>query len=333
MVTSPGGPEPPAARPRRQARRPPASSRSRRSRRRARPAGPCVSASWPPGRRTNSSGGLCRYLAVRRTASAREQGKSGSRAMSTAMRRAACGLRFPIRTWSIHSLPRSMVNSMSARSAKYRSSWSAYRRSSAPTAGRRSSSVLSGCGLCVPATTSSPCARNITSPYGARSPVAGLRVNSTPVPESGPQLPKTIACTVTPVPRLSGMPSCARYARARSLFQDRNTASTAPRSCSHGSSGASVPTISRYISRKRRRQSAANTGSPATMPSPAAVASLSPRSRIVSIIPGIDTGAPERTLTSKGLAGSPNCRPSCSAIRWTCACRTVSSASGQPAVR
>ena len=38
----------------------------------------------------------------------------------------------------------------------------------------------------------------------------------------------------------------------------------------------------------------------------------------MSIIPGIETGAPERTLTSSGSAGSPNRRPtaaSTSAIR------------------
>src|SRR5438093_4665109 len=39
------------------------------------------------------------------------------------------------------------------------------------------------------------------------------------------------------------------------------------------------------------------------------VRSLSPRLRIVSIIPGIDTGAPERTETSSGFIGSPNFFP------------------------
>ena len=34
-----------------------------------------------------------------------------------------------------------------------------------------------------------------------------------------------------------------------------------------------------------------------------------PRFRIVSIIPGIDALAPERTDTSNGLAGFPNCLP------------------------
>ena len=37
------------------------------------------------------------------------------------------------------------------------------------------------------------------------SPVEGLRVKATPVPLPVPMLPKTIACTLTAVPRSSGM--------------------------------------------------------------------------------------------------------------------------------
>ena len=59
----------------------------------------------------------------------------------------------------------------------------------------------------------------------------------------------------------------------------------------------------------RLRQSAANPWSLVALARPAAVSSLRPRLRIVSIIPGIDTGAPERTLTSSGSAGSPKRRP------------------------
>ena len=54
---------------------------------------------------------------------------------------------------------------------------------------------------------------------------------------------------------------------------------------------------------------------------PRVVSSLSPRSRIVSIIPGIEIAAPERTETSSGLEGSPkpapvacSSRPMCSSI-------------------
>ena len=53
----------------------------------------------------------------------------------------------------------------------------------------------------------------------------------------------------------------------------------------------------------------------------------------MSIIPGIDTGAPERTETSSGSAGSPNRRPVAAS---TSAIRSRSSASrpaGQPVAR
>ena len=50
------------------------------------------------------------------TASSRVSGKSGSSAISRAIRRAACGVRLPTRTWSIQSLPCSIVNSMSQQS-------------------------------------------------------------------------------------------------------------------------------------------------------------------------------------------------------------------------
>ena len=49
--------------------------------------------------------------------------------------------------------------------------------------------------------------------------------------------------------------------------------------------------------------------------SPSAVRSFSPRLRIVSIIPGIETGAPERTETSSGFAGSPSRLPVASSSR------------------
>ena len=58
-----------------------------------------------------------------------------------------------------------------------------------------------------------------------------------------------------------------------------------------------------------------------------------PRSRIVSIIPGMEMGAPERTLTSSGSVASPNRRPTSVSTRamWT---RISSSRpSGQPDAR
>ena len=47
-----------------------------------------------------------------------------------------------------------------------------------------------------------------------------------------------------------------------------------------------------------------------TRRSPSTESSFNPRLRIVSIIPGIETAAPERTDTSSGSAGSPKRFPS-----------------------
>ena len=54
---------------------------------------------------------------------------------------------------------------------------------------------------------------------------------------------------------------------------------------------------------------------------------------MVSIMPGIETGAPERTLTSNGSAGSPNRRPTASSTVRMCASISVSSPCGQPSAR
>jgi hypothetical protein len=83
----------------------------------------------------------------------------------------------------------------------------------------------------------------------------------------------------------------------------------------------------------RRRHSSANSVSRATSPRPRVVSSFSPRSRIVSIIPGIDTGAPERTLTSSGSAESPNRRPTVSSTSAIAARISSSRPSGQPSAR
>ena len=61
--------------------------------------------------------------------------------------------------------------------------------------------------------------------------------------------------------------------------------------------------------------------------------SLSPRLRIVSIMPGIETGAPDRTLTRSGSAGSPNRRPTRSSMRAMCVRSSPSRPSGQPLAR
>jgi short chain dehydrogenase len=51
--------------------------------------------------------------------------------------------------------------------------------------GIRSASVLSGSGVAAPDTTSSPCAPGSHSPKRQGLPVAGSRLNSTPVPDPG----------------------------------------------------------------------------------------------------------------------------------------------------
>ncbi len=64
--------------------------------------------------------------------------------------------------------------------------------------------------LRMPATTSSPWALIRKSPYSPFAPVAGSRVNPTPVPERSSRLPNTMAWTLTAVPRSWAMPSCSR---------------------------------------------------------------------------------------------------------------------------
>lgn len=66
-------------------------------------------------------------------------------------------------------------------------------------------------------------------------------MKATPVPESGPRLPKTIEQTLTAVPRSPGMRSWRRYSFARSVFQELKTASMARSICSRGSWGKSRP--------------------------------------------------------------------------------------------
>jgi len=67
-----------------------------------------------------------------------------------------------------------------------------------------------GCGVRMPATTSSPCALIRYSPYTPGSPVDGSRVKQTPVAERSPLLPNTICITFTAVPRSSEMPYVRR---------------------------------------------------------------------------------------------------------------------------
>ena len=77
-------------------------------------------------------------------------------------------------------------------------------------------------------------------------------------------------------------------------------------SCSKCSRSISS-TTSEYIWMKRRYESNANRSS-ADSARPCTVSSLRPRLRIVSIMPGIDARAPERTETRSGFLRSPNLR-------------------------
>jgi hypothetical protein len=92
-------------------------------------------------------------------------------------------------------------------------------------------------------------------------PVAGSRVNATPVPESNPLFPKTIVWTFTAVPSASSIFSRRRYSCARRLFHELKTASIAIRSCCRGSCGndafPSRCTIALNSSTRWRRSSAA----------------------------------------------------------------------------
>ena len=86
---------------------------------------PLANASGRSARAIAILGGFARSGRTLATASVRVRGNEGSSAMSAAIRSAACGLRFPTRTWSIHRRPSSIVNSISQRSAWWRSSRSA----------------------------------------------------------------------------------------------------------------------------------------------------------------------------------------------------------------
>ena len=80
------------------------------------------------------------------------------------------------------------------------------------------------------------------------SPVAGSRVNATPVPDVSPMLPNAIICTLTAVPHEYGISLSRRYTLALGLSHERNTALIAPISCSFGSVGNSSPIIALYSS-------------------------------------------------------------------------------------
>ncbi len=91
--------------------------------------------------------------------------------------------------------------------------------------------------------------------------------------------------------------------------------------------------MEQYDARKRAWQSAANAASPEAAASPASVAAFRPRLRIVSIMPGIDRGAPDRTLTSSGSIADPKPRPTFRSSAAICARSSSVSPAGQPLAR
>ena len=76
------------------------------------------------------------------------------------------------------------------------------------------------------------------------------------------------------------------------------------------------------------RQSEAKRGLPVAGQSPATVSSFKPRLSTVSIMPGIENFAPERTETSSGLAASPKLLPSLRSMPCTPATTCSHSPSG-----
>ena len=187
------------------------------------------------------------------------------------------------------------------------------------------------------------------------SPVAGSRLKHTPVAESSPELPNTIAWTLTAVPQSPGILFNLRYVIAFLDIQEPNTAPIPNFNCSHGSCGKTLPiftpislncstncfkssavnsvstlypllsficssvcsnksisapnTTSLNIIIKRRYESYANLSLFAARANAFTVSSFKPKFKTVSIIPGIDTRAPERTDTNNGFSLSANFLP------------------------
>ena len=73
------------------------------------------------------------------------------------------------------------------------------------------------------------------------SPVDGSRVKHTPVAQSLPMLPNTMACTFTAVPQLGGDIVQLAIGDRAVVHPRPNTAPTAPQSCSSGSCGNGLP--------------------------------------------------------------------------------------------
>ncbi len=85
-----------------------------------------------------------------------------------------------------------------------------------------------------------------------------------------------------------------------------------------------------YMAMKRRYESKAKRSSPVCFASPSTDSSFSPRLRTVSIIPGMENLAPERTETSSGSAASPIALPMAFSSRARAPATSASRPLGQP---
>jgi len=110
--------------------------------------------------------------------------------------------------------------------------------------------------------------------------------------------------------------------------------STSKGSSSSFFSGFSPNTTSPYICTKRRYESHAKRGFPLFLTMASTDSSFNPRFRMVSIMPGIDALAPDRTDTRRGFWLSPNLGPatafSISAICSSTSERIISMVASRP---
>jgi hypothetical protein len=100
--------------------------------------------------------------------------------------------------------------------------------------------------------------------------------------------------------------------------------SMASSKCSPSMSRTVLPNI--WIS--RRYESQAKRSLPACLARPCTDSSFSPMLRTVSIIPGIENFAPERTDTSSGSSGAPSARPIAFSSATRCSVTSARRASG-----
>ncbi len=96
------------------------------------------------------------------------------------------------------------------------------------------------------------------------------------------------------------------------------------------SSPGSSSTMRPYMAMKRRYESKAKRSSPVWAARPSTDLSFSPRLRTVSIMPGMENLAPERTDTSRGSVASPICLPMAFSRRARASATSPSSPLGQP---